>query len=102
MNQGKQDQMNEETPESYSESEAAAMSGVEALARAVEEMLRQNAKEFALVLKNAALKGQFQSFKLIYELTKRLPTPASAQEERKYPSLAEQWANEPEWVDEDE
>ena len=77
--------------------------GTERLGVEAEKSLKRISTELAAALGEKAISGDVASVRLLFQLAEKGKAEAARQPpEKVYPSLAEQWANEPEWVDPNE
>jgi hypothetical protein len=89
-------------PERASREKTARKSGAERLRQAADRRVGRNSKKLADLLTEKALKGDLASTKVLVGLAERKKPSQEPAKKRRGPSLAEQLAAEPQWVEEQE
>ena len=80
------------------ETESTVGTGAEQMRIAADIVLREKSLDLALALAKSGLEGHIQCAKFLYDLAERYGASVQKQAEPSGPSLAEQWAAEPEWT----
>ena len=90
------------TGQRASRNTTARKDGAERLRQEADKQVGQNSEELAALLTEKALAGDLASTKVLVGLAERKKPRPERKKKRRGPSLAEQWAAEPEWQGEEE
>ena len=80
------------------ETESTVGTGAEQMRIAADIVLRERSIDLADALAKSGLEGHIQCARFLYDLAERYGASVQKQADRPGPSLAEQWAAEPEWI----
>jgi hypothetical protein len=80
------------------ETESTVGTGAEQMRIAADIVLREKSIDLAIALVKSGLEGHIQCARFLYDLAERYGASVQKQAEPSGPSLADQWAAEPEWT----